>query len=102
MPALLPYPSMVSFDEEEMQDFPIFFGEGNKKFRLTSDGEVAFFDTADNRWKPTRLSVDLKQGQCYLDLDSFDSEYVAELVPAPYYGLPQIARLLIKKNKLFK
>jgi hypothetical protein len=81
-------------------ELPLKFDAIGHEFHLTSDGQVT--DTTKGIWVPTRLSVDLGTGACYLDLQSLDSPFVGEMIPGViHYGLPEIVKALHKKNKLF-
>ena len=82
-------------------ELPITFESVGYTFLLTSDGQVTA--TSRGTWVPTRLSINLHTGECFLDLDSLDSPSVGELCPGvPFFGLPEIVAALDKKNKLFK
>jgi len=81
-------------------ELPLKFESIGHAFLMTSDGQVT--DTTKGVWMPTRLSVDLGTGACYLDLQSLDSPFVGELLPGIiHYGLPELVKTLYKKNKLF-
>lgn len=80
--------------------FPFEFRENKQKFRLTSDGELAYEN--QGKWQSTRLFIDPDTSFCYLGDITLDAYPISDIAVLPAIGLRELVRLLDKQGRLYQ